>query len=224
MAIYQLASVAAFFAALWWSLRSRDPLCLGALLGGILLFGFDWLWCGRSFFNATFAPNLITIPGLSIQGQTYPIAVALNWSVGFGFAPYLISKYHAANSARLGLLHYPIALAIGAAIDMAAEIPLVSGLGVYTYHQAPEYLMLGVPWSNLWLGGNLIALSYFGLAYARRWAAIPEQHGFALGNETTWKGFMMSSAALYAAFFITTVVQFFWYSAAAPWVESGRLF
>lgn len=224
MDIYQLASVAAFIAALWWSLRSRDPLCLGALLGGLLLFGFDWLWCGRAFFNATFTQNLVMIPGIDIQDQKYPIAVALNWSVGFGFLPYLIAKHHGANAARLGKLHYPVALAIGAMIDMAAEIPLVSGLGVYTYHQAPEYLMAGVPWSNLWFGGNLIAMSYFGLAYARRWAALPQGAGFAPGSETTWKGLTMSSAALYTAFFVSTVVQFFWYSAAAPWVESGRLF
>jgi hypothetical protein len=224
MVIYEIVSIIAFIAAFLWTLRSRDPLCMGALLGGILLFGFDWLWCGRAFFNATFADGLFLIPGIAIQGQTYPIAVALNWSVGFGFLPYLLSAYHGAISARLGILHYPIALAVGAAIDMAAEIPLVSGLGVYTYHQAPEYLLCGVPWSNLWFGGNLVAMSYFGLAYARRWAALPPRNGFALGSENTWKGFTLSAAALYTAFFFSTVVQLFWYSAAAPWVESGRPF
>jgi hypothetical protein len=224
MAIYEILSVLAFIAAFIWTLRSRDPLCLGALLGGILLFAFDWLWCGRAFFNATFTNDLMMIPGIHMYGQTYPIAVALNWSVGFGFLPYLLARLHGAASARLGMLHYPVALAIGAVIDMAAEIPLVSGLGVYTYHQAPEYLLAGVPWSNLWFGGNLIAMSYFGLAYACKWAAVPPGHGFALRSEITWKGMTMAAAALYTAFFVSTVGQLWWYSAAAPWVESGRPF
>ena len=48
-------------------------------------------------------------------------------------------------------------------------------------------------------------------------------HASAAG-ETTWKGMLMSSATLWASFFIMGVLQIFWYSHAAPWVESGRLF
>lgn len=70
-------------------------------------------------------------------------------------------------SPKLGMLHFPVALAIAAILDICAEVPLVSGLGVYQYHQAPEYLLRGVPWSNLWFGGGLLALPYFGLAYAK---------------------------------------------------------
>lgn len=224
MAVYEIASVLVFLAALWWSLRSRNPICLGALIGGTLLFGFDWLWCGRGFFNATFAPSLNMIPGLHIQGQSYPAACALNWGVGFGFLPYLVAQGHGALSRHLGSWHYPVALLVSAIIGMGVEIPLVSGLGVYTYHQAPGYLIYGVPWSNLWFDGNLIALSYFGLAYAQKWAALPEGCGFALNRETTWKGFTMAAAALWVPIFFITVVQLFWYSATAPWVESGRLF
>ena len=140
------------------------------------------------------------------------------------FAPYLIAQAHGSLSKRLGIWHYPVVLVLAAMIDMAAEISLVSGLGVYAYHQAPGYLIYGVPWSNLWFGGNLIALSYFGLAYAQKWAALPEDCGFALDKETTWKGLVMAAAALWTPIFFITVIQFFWYSAAAPWVESGRLF
>ena len=224
MAIYELVSVMAFIAALWWSVRSRNPMCLGALIGGTLLFGFDWFWCGRSFFNATFSPDLTMIPGLHIQGQTYPVAAALNWGVGFGFVPFLISQAHGSLSKHLRAWYCPVVLVVAAIFGMAVEIPMVSGLGMYTYHQAPEYLIYGVPWSNIWFNGMLVGLSYFGLVYAQKWAALPEGCGFALCSENTWKGFTMAAAALWSALYFSGVIQLFWYSAVTPWVESGRLF
>ena len=49
---YQIFSVAAFVAVLAWALRSRNPFNLGAVMGGFMLWGFDWLWCSRGFWNA----------------------------------------------------------------------------------------------------------------------------------------------------------------------------
>lgn len=224
MAIYEIVSIVAFLAALGWAINSKNPFNLGAVIGGFFLFVFDWIWCGKWFFNATFTSNLTMIPGIDIMGQQYPIAVACNWSVGFGLMPLLLSKYHGTLSSKLGMLHVPVVLVVAAVFDMLAEIPLVSGLGVYTYHQSPEYLLWGVAWSNLWLGAGILALPYFGFAYVQKWAAIPPNAGFSLSSETTWKGIVMSAATLWASFFIMGVPQIFWYSHAAPWVESGRLF
>jgi hypothetical protein len=224
MAIYEIVSVLAFLGALGWAINSRNPFNLGAVLGGFFLFVFDWIWCGKWFFNATFTGDLTMIPGIHILGQQYPIAVACNWSVGFGLMPLLLSRFHGALSAKLGVLHFPVVFAVAAVLDMLAEVPLVSGLGVYTYHQAPQYLLWGVTWSNLWLGAGILALPYFGFAYVQKWAAIPPNAGFALNSETTWKGILMAAATLWASFFIMGVPQIFWYSAVAPWVESGRLF
>jgi len=224
MIIYQIVSVLAFLGTLGWAISSRNPFNLGAVIGGFFLFVFDWLWCGKGFFNATFAPDLVMIPGIHILGQHYPIAVACNWSVGFGLLPLLLSRLHGTLAQKLGVLHFPVVLVVSAALDMMSEMPLVSGLGIYTYHQAPEYLLWGVPWSNLWFGGGLMALPYFGFAYARKWAAIPANAGFSLSSETTWRGILMAAATPWAAFFALTLPQLFWYSAAAPWIESGRLF
>lgn len=224
MVIYEIVSIAAFLAALGWAVRSRSPLNLGAVLGGFMIFGFDWLWCGRGFFNATFNQNLFMIPGIHILGEQYPFAVACNWSVGYGLMPLLVSQYHGAISRALGSLHFPVIFAACALIDMAIEIFLVSGLGVYAYHQAPQYLLYGVAWSNTWLLGGLLTLSYFGLAYVRRWAPIPDGAGFALNRETTWKGLCLAAGTIWTSAFFLTVLNLFWYSAATPWVESGRLF
>ena len=92
MGIYEIVSIGAFVAALVWALRSRDPINLGALFGGLLIFGFDWMWCSKSFFNATFTTELFNIPGLHIRGESYPFAVACNWAVGFGLIPVLAAQ------------------------------------------------------------------------------------------------------------------------------------
>ncbi|MCK9284971.1 MAG: hypothetical protein M0P39_11885 [Rhodocyclaceae bacterium] len=224
MAIYELGSIAAFLAVLVWAVRSRNPVNLGALLGGFMIFGFDWLWCSKAFFNATFTPNLTMIPGIHILGEQYPIAVACNWAVGYGFGPLLLSKFHAPIGRALGRLHFPAIFAACALTDMLIEAFLISGLGIYKYHQAPQFLLWGVAWSNIWLLGGLLTLSYFGLAYVQKWAAIPDGAGFGPCSEMTWKGLSLSAGAIWTSAFFLTVIQFFWYSAATPWVESGRLF
>lgn len=224
MIFYEILSFAAFLAALVWTLQSRNALNVGALFGGLLLFGFDWLWCGKGFFNATFAAGLLPIPGIEILGERYPVAVACNWAVGFGLVPLLLSRRHGAFGRRLGAFHFPVILSGFALFDMAIEIVCVSGLGVWTYHQAPAYLFHGVPWSNTWLLGGLLTLSYFGLARLRRWAPVADGACLSAASDDTWKGIVLGAAVIWAAAFFLTVLQLSWYSAAMPWVDSGRLF
>lgn len=223
MAFYEVVSIAAFVAALVWALRSRNPLNLGALIGGFFIFGFDWMWCSKSFFNATFTADLFMIPGLHILGERYPFAVACNWAVGFGLIPILLSRVHGALGAKLGVLHFPVMLAGFSILDMAIEVPCVHGLGVWVYHQDPAYLFYGWPWSNISLLGGLLTFSYFGLAYLQRWIAFPQHAGFMLNRETTWKGLILPAFVIWGSAFFLTVIQFFWYSAATPWVDSVRL-
>lgn len=221
---YEPVSIALFLLALAWALRSGNPINLGAVLGGFMLFGFDWMWCSRGFWNATVAQNLIMVPGLHIQGQRYPIAIACNWSVGYGLLPLLLSKAQDTLSRRLGALHLPVMLLFFAALDIAIEALLISVLHVYAYHQAPQFMIWGVVWSNAWMLGGLLTAGYFGLARAESWAAIPPGSGISLAREETWKGILMAAGTILTAAFLLGVVQFFWFSAATPWVESGRLF
>ncbi len=225
MVAYQAVSFLSVLAVLVWALRSRNPFNLGAILGGFMLWGFDWLWCSRGFWNATTAGGLIMFPGLHIQGVTYPIAVACNWCFGYGFVPLLASKFYPQISRALGVWHVPVVLLVGAALDMAVEWTLIVPLGVYEYHQAPQYLFFGGPvWSNTWMLGGLLTAAYFGLHFAAKWAALPERAGFALNAETTWKGVFMAAWAILTSAFLLGVAQYFWFSAVSPWVGSGRPF
>ena len=223
MATYEIVITVLFLAVLGWAIRSRNPFNLGAILSGFMLFGFDWLWCSRGFWNATVGSNLVMIPGIDILGQRYPLSICFVWSVGFGFLPLFASKFHDRIGRALGSLHFPVILAIAALIDIVVESVCIS-IGVWTYHQAPEYLLLGVPWSNMWFMGGLLTASYFGLARVEKWAAIPEGAGLALTSETTWKGLLMPAATILTSAFLLGTLQLFWWSAVHPWVESGRLF
>lgn len=222
--IYEVVSTLIFIAALVWVIRTRNPFYLGALLGGFLLFIFDWLWVGKDFFNATFNQELTMIPGLDVLGQRYPWAVAFNWAVGFGVVPLLLARNFERWSAALRVWHFPVILAVAAVGDLFLEEFLVSILQVYTYHQASEFLVWGVPWSSLWFGGGLMTLPYFAFHYVQKWVPMDARAGFSLTSENTWKAFFMAAAAMWVCFFLLTVPQTFWYSAAQPWVESGRLF
>jgi hypothetical protein len=224
LAAYEIVMTLAFVAVLAWALRSGNPVNLGAILGGFMLSGFDWLWCSRGFWNATIAPGLTMIPGIDIQGQHYPFSICFIWAVGFGFLPLFASKYHDRLGNRLGKLHFPVVFIAAAIIDLAVEAICTGGIGVWTYHQAPQYLLAGMVWSNTWFLGGLLTASYFGLARVQKWAALPPGERFSLSRENTWKGLLLAAGTILTSAALLSVGQLFWWSATKPWVESGRLF
>lgn len=224
LAAYEVVITLLFVLVLGWAVRTRNPVNLGAVIGGFLICGFDWLWCSRGFWNATIAPGLTMIPGIHILGERYPFSICFLWAVGFGFVPLAASKYHDAIGRSLGPLHLPAIFAAAVLIDWAVEAVCVSGIGVWTYHQAPEYLLVGVPWSNSWLLGGLLTASYFGLARVQKWNPGSVGAGFSLSSETTWKGLLMSVGTILVSAYLLGVVQLFWWSATHPWIESGRQF
>src|SRR6516165_4447545 len=221
---YEVIITALFVGVVVWVLRSRNPFDLGALFGGFMLYGFDWLWCSRGFWNATVAPDLLMIPGLNILGQRYPITICFIWCIGFGFLPLIASKYYEPIRRTLGIWHLPTVFVVSAIIDNLLEGLCVSVIGVWTYHQMPQYLLLGVPWSNAWFLGGLLTASYFGLAWTRKWASIPEGAGFVLTSENTWKGFLMAAGTILTPAALLGFLQLFWWSASHPWTASDRLF
>ncbi len=224
MRSFEIVSDVLYVLILLWIVRGRNPLSLGAYLGATTVYGFDWMWSTKGFFNATFNPDLIPMPGLHDMGITEPYSIPLNYGAGFGLIAILLVRAAPWLDRRLGLAGYPGVWAFGAVAVAAYEIPVVHILHAWTYHQQPQYLVDGFPWSNFWLAGNLVLGCYAGLRFAERWAAIPAGVGFGLGRETTWKGIAMGAAPIWAAFYATQLIQMFWYSAVTPWVESGRPF
>ena len=113
---------------------------------------------------------------------------------------------------------------LGAVGIMLYEVPTVYLLHIWTYHQLPQHLFFGVPWSDIWLAGNLVLLSYAGLRFMYKWSDIADGTGNRLSAETTWQGIVMGALPIWAAFYLTYVIQLFWYSWAEPWVPGIRPF
>lgn len=213
-----------FLAVLWWIGRTRNPLYLGALIAGTLCFVFDWTWCARSFFNATFNPDLMAIPGITTQGVFYPWCVAPAWGLAFGLPTALLVQASGWLDRKLGIFSYVLIWAGGGLLMVAIENLLTGVLGIYTYHQKPEFLLGTVPWSNVLLSGNLFLFCYLFSRSMYRWAALPAGVGFSPGNELARKGVLMGALPIWGAFVISYIIQLFWYGSADPWIESGRPF
>ncbi|MET0546488.1 MAG: hypothetical protein ABWZ40_09260 [Caulobacterales bacterium] len=221
---YEIGITVLFVCVLAWTIRSQNPIFVGAIIGGFLMSSFDWLWCSRGFWNATIAPSLTMIPGLNIQGVQYPFSICFVWAIGFGFLPLFVSRFHDKIGDALGWLHLPVILFCAALIDLAIEGIGVSVLGAWTYHQAPQYLIFGMPWSNFWFLGGVITAAYFILARLKNWAPIPDKAGLSLARESTWMGLFLGASAILIPAFLLGTLQLFWWSATHPWVESGRPF
>lgn len=213
-----------FVATLIWIWRQRNPLYLGTFLAGGLCFVFDWSWCSRSFFNATFNPALIHLPGVTTQGVFYPLLLPPAWALAFGLTTILLLRAAPWFDRRLGGFGYVAIWLIGGIGMTAGENLMVGLLHIYTYHQKPEYLIGTVPWANVLLSGNLQLLCYVFLRGMQKWAALPARAGFAPGRDTTWKGLTMGALPVWGGFVIAYVIELFWYGASNPWIESGRPF
>lgn len=221
---YEAVTLALYLASFLWIRSTRNPVYMGALLGATLVFGYDWVYCSRFFFNVTYNPELVWMPGLSIYGIREPLAIPFAYGMAFGpFAVGMVMLRQPLDR-LFGAWNYLAVWCIGAVGVMLYEVPVVHLLHIWTYHQRPEQMLWGVPWSDVWLGGNLVGISYAGVRWMERWAQVPAGAGFALGRESTWKGLVMGGVVPWAAFYLTFLVQLFWYSQATPWVEAGRPF
>lgn len=225
MRTFEIVSIVIFVIAAVWLYRQRNPLYMGAFLGALTVYGYDWMWSTKGFFNATFNPDLIAIPGMNVMGITEPYAIPLNYAFGFGIPPVLLVMAKDWFDRKFGVWHYAVIWLMGVVAIALYEIPVVHILKAWTYHQKPEFLIYGFPWSNFWLAANMVMFSYAGLRWAERWAALPARAGFALNRETTWKGYVMGIGAIWSAFYLTQLIQMFWYGSGMDfYVESGRPF
>jgi hypothetical protein len=233
MKTFEIVSVILYVIALAWAVRSRNPYWLGLVVGATTVYGFDWHWSTRGFFNATFNPDLIPTPGLVSYGMAVPDSVPPiiePWSIllnyGFGFGPAIAMLLMATPTLvnKFGKAHYLIVWLMGVVGVAVYEIPVVHILKAWTYHQQPEYLFFGFPISNFFMGGNLIFWPWLFARCLRDWVPMPDKPGCSLTAATTWKGIVMGCLAMWSGFYVAGLLQLFWYSNATPWIEVGRPF
>ena len=221
---FELVCVLLWLWGLWWVRGTRNPVYAGVYCASSLLMGFDWVFNTNWFFSVTYDEKFI--PLWRVRGVAQPLALACNYAFYFG-APVLLLVHHRAwLDRKLGRWGYAAVFLVGGLADPLFEVPLVNWLKLWTYHQAPAFLLWGVPWSSVWYSGLLTVSAYGAARLAVRWAgALPAPgSGPAAGREAWWRGFAMGAASLWSAFYVSMLLQLIWYGLAQPWVPAPRPF
>lgn len=220
---FELLCVGLWLWGIYLVWRMRSPVTVGIYFGSSTLMVFDWIFNTNWFFRVTYDSQFI--PLWQIDGVVQPVALVANYAFYFGIPVLLLVSKREWLEQRFGRWNYLAVFLFGAALDASFEIPAVQ-LGLWAYHQAPEFLVGGLPWSNIWYSGLLTVACYGAARLAVRWAAVPvpESEPAAAAAELRWRGWAMGAASIWSAFYLSMCLQMLWYLAARPWVPGPRPF
>lgn len=242
--LFELVALALFLFGCWYVYRARSWVVVGGYLGATLTVLFDWMFNTRWFFNVLYSPNFI--PLFRIGDTVQPIALLFTYAFFFGIPTAFFALNREWIDRKFGRWGWLLIFVGMGLLQPLFEIPMVSWLHLWTYYQAPGYLIGGVIWSNIWFSGFLGVACYGALRVALRWESarrpVVEGEEFdALGagsgpavrertlviteREDTLRTVATGVAAIWAAFYATTLLQLLlWYVMVAPWVPSPREF
>jgi hypothetical protein len=224
--VFEAAAVGLWLWGVWWARRQRNPVYTGVYFGSSTLMLFDWVFNTNWFFRVTYAEQFI--PLWTIQGVLQPVALLCTYAFYFGIPVLLLVHARERLDRSLGRWGYAVVFVGGGLLSPAFEIPMVQ-LGLWTYHQRPEFLLGGVPWSNVWYSGMLSVAAYAGARLAVRWGSVGQGSGegaavFLGRPESWWRGFALGAAAIWSAFYVCLSLQLIWYGMMQPWAPAGRPF
>jgi hypothetical protein len=151
-----------------------------------------------------------------------PWSIWLNYGLGFGPAIALLLMATPALKRTFGAGHYLVVFLCGVVGVAAYEVPVVHIIHAWTYNQKPEQLFFGFPYSNFFMGGNLIFWPYLFARCLRDWIPMPDKPGVSLTSPVTWKGIAMGCMAMWSGFYVAGALQLFWYTNTVPWIDVGR--
>jgi hypothetical protein len=224
--LFEAGCLLLWLGGLWWIVRTRNPLYLGAYTASALLVLFDWIFNSKWFFRVDYSSHFL--PLWRIEGATQPLALAMNYAFYFGAPVVLLVHFRRRIDERLARAGWLVVFLLSAAALPVFEIPMVRLLHLWHYYQRPAFLLGGVPWSNIWYSGLLTTSCYGALRLAARWAPAVRPvvvAGPALGGrESWWQNFALGVAAIWSAFYFSMLIQMIWYGATQPWVPTPRPF
>lgn len=220
--LYELLSLVLAIGGLVYVIRRRNALYTGLFIGSAVGGGvFEWIFDTRWFFNLTPDPRLITM--WSLDGVQSPAAMVFFYTFFFGIPLILLVEHSPALFRRFGALGTTAMLVVAAAVGVLLfEGFNTSVIQVYTYHQAPQYLVWGMPWSNLWFSPLIFVFAFWGAMGARR--LVEQQNSVAEPGISRASAVAAGFAVLITSYFTAFTLNLIWYLAAQPWVESGRPF
>lgn len=221
---FEVVSSIVYLAVAYWVLRRKSAFHLGILIGTTTTFAFDWFWSTKSFFNVTFHPELHALPGLVNGSVSEPWVILLHYGFCFTIPLVLLLRFSSQLDRLFGNWHYLIVWLMGVVFVAAYEIPMVHIYHAWTYHQKPEQLFFGFPYSNFFFAGNLIFWPYLFTRCLRDWVTFSPDTGLSLNSRATWKGIVTGVIPVWSGFYLAGAIQLFWYTNTSVWIEAGRPF
>lgn len=219
--LFEVVAFALFAFGWWYALRTRSMIVLGGYVGATLTVVFDWMFNTKWFFNVLYSSNFI--PLFRIGDTVQPVALLFTYAFFFGIPTAFLARNRAWLDRRFGTWGWLVVFLGMGVLQPLFEIPMVSWLHLWTYYQAPQYLVGGVIWSNIWFSGLLGVSCYGALRLALRWEdtnRLPQNP-----TEDKLRQLATGAAGIWSAFYLSTLVQLMlWYAVVTPWITSPRDF
>lgn len=219
--LFEVVAFGLFAFGWWYALRTRSMIVLGGYVGATLTVVFDWMFNTKWFFNVLYSSNFI--PLFRIGDTVQPVALLFTYAFFFGIPTAFLARNRAWLDRRFGTWGWLVVFLGMGVLQPLFEIPMVSWLHLWTYYQAPQYLVGGVIWSNIWFSGLLGVSCYGALRLALRWEdtnRLPQNP-----TEDKLRQLATGAAGIWSAFYLSTLVQLMlWYAVVTPWITSPRDF
>ncbi|GFG72004.1 hypothetical protein [Mycolicibacter senuensis] len=219
--LFEVVAFGLFAFGWWYALRTRSMIVLGGYVGATLTVVFDWMFNTKWFFNVLYSSNFI--PLFRIGDTVQPVALLFTYAFFFGIPTAFLARNRAWLDRRFGTWGWLVVFLGMGVLQPLFEIPMVSWLHLWTYYQAPQYLVGGVIWSNIWFSGLLGVSCYGALRLALRWEdtnRLPQNP-----TEDKLRQLATGAAGIWSAFYLSTLVQLMlWYAVVTPWISSPRDF
>lgn len=221
---YELIAAFLFVAGLIYVWRARNPIYAGAYLGtsigGAI---YEWVFDSKYYFRLTIDDRFI--PAWTMAGVKAPLAMILFYAFFFGIPLMILLNRHDQLVGRFG----PRGLYVFLGLLGVIGTPLFECLNtsiteIYKYNQAEQYLLWGMPWSNLWFGALMFMLPYWGLRKAEGLVALSRKAALLDNRSVNGLGVILGFSAIITGFFVAASLNGIWYVVADPWIPTTRPF
>lgn len=221
---YEIVSVVLVLVGLFYVWRTQNPVFAGVYLASSLGGGvMEWIFDSKWYFRLTVDEKFI--PAWKIAGETGSLAMILFYGFFYGIPLVVLRNWKDTlyrNFGRTGTGFF--VLALGVFGTPVFECFNTSVMHIYKYHQREEYLIWGMPYSNLWFGGLMMFLPFWGLQQVEVLVGlIPRTNTTLLRQKLLGAGIGFS--IVISAFFVAATLNAVWYAQAGDiWTPTSRAF
>lgn len=221
---YEILSLLLVLCGAFYVWRSKNPVHYGVYLassigGGVM----EWVFDSKYYFRLTTDERFFT--SWTMAGEKAALAMVLFYGFFFGIPLILLASHRNTLNQKLGYhTTYAMVILLGAVGTPLFECTNTSVAHIYKYHQKPEYLFYGMPYSNIWFGALMMGLPFWGLEQAEPLINLISRTRLSVTRQQIL-GCEIGFACVISTFFVAATINGIWYCLAEDvWTDTPRLF